>query len=572
MQSIDSNTLSDNQYENNISDIINNKIDKILLHFDLNDSHLHNKSLYYTQNQFIHDFQNISKNDLNFMHFNIRSLNKNFEQLNLLLDNIEINNFVIGLTETWFQDQPHSYYSLSHHNLIFNNRVAKRGGGVAMYVPDHFTFNVLDDINLMNQGMESVFIEIILEKRKNVIVGTVYRPPSSNQNEFLVEIQHLLSHPLFQNKHCIIMGDFNIDLLKCNDNHFSHDFLDTLLSFSFVPVILKPTRLSSHSSTLIDNIFVNVDHLKIDSGIVLSDISDHCPVYCRIQSFFDTTKLPPPVKMIRKFTIPKINKLKQKLELVNWSEVLVQNDVNTSYTKFIDVLKNALDECIPLERCKFDSYKHEPRNPWISKSLLKSINRKNNMYYKFRANPTPKRRDKYNKYKNILTRILRVEKRKYFSLQFEKNKFNIKETWRIINNALNRNSNSKRLTQIKVGDRITTNKETIANHFNDYFSNIGPTLAKNVPTVEKPFYSFLENKNQCSLFLMPTNSLEIMKIVKGFKDNRSTGNDDVSNHLLKYIIHEIIVPLEHIFNLSLVQGVVPDLIKIAKVVPIFKKR
>ena len=156
-------------------------------------------------------------------------------------------------------------------------------------------------------------------------------------------------------------------------------------------------------------------------------------------------------------------------------------------------------------------------------------------------------------------------------MQFEKNKFNIKETWRIINNALNRNSNSKRLTQIKVGDRITTNKETIANHFNDYFSNIGPTLAKNVPTVEKPFYSFLENKNQCSLFLMPTNSLEIMKIVKGFKDNRSTGNDDVSNHLLKYIIHEIIVPLEHIFNLSLVQGVVPDLMKIAKVVPIFKK-
>ena len=124
-------------------------------------------------------------------------------------------------------------------------------------------------------------------------------------------------HPLLQNKYCIFMCDYNVDLIKCKDNQFSRDFLDTLLSYSFIPAISKPTRLSSHSCSLIDNIFINVGHLKVESGIILSDISDHCPVYCKIDSFLGPTKLPPPSKMIRKFTVPKIDNLKEKLEISN---------------------------------------------------------------------------------------------------------------------------------------------------------------------------------------------------------------------------------------------------------------
>ena len=81
----------------------------------------------------------------------------------------------------------------------------------------------------------------------------------------------------------------------------------------------------------------------------------------------------------------------------------------------------------------------------------------------------------------------------------------------------------------------------------------------------------MKNKNQNSIFFNPTNSSEILKLVKNFKEKRSTGHDEVSNFLLKNIIHEIVIPLEHIFNLSMTQGVVPDIMKMAKVVPIFKK-
>ena len=60
-----------------------------------------------------------------------------------------------------------------------------------------------------------------------------------------------------ENKPFVILGDFNLDLLKY-DSHFDTDnFLDIMLSYRFQPHIVQPTRITDHSSTLIDNIFFN---------------------------------------------------------------------------------------------------------------------------------------------------------------------------------------------------------------------------------------------------------------------------------------------------------------------------
>ena len=175
--------ISDEQYEQNISNVINSNAEEFEYSFDSNDNSLIN-SRYYTQNQFVSKLQSAGENDLNFLHLNIRSANKNFEQLSLLLDKINADSFVIGLTETWFTDNPHTIHSLSKHNLIFNNRIYKRGGGVALYVPIHLHYIILNELNQMKETMETVFIEIKVPKRKNLIVGTVYRPPSSDHNTF----------------------------------------------------------------------------------------------------------------------------------------------------------------------------------------------------------------------------------------------------------------------------------------------------------------------------------------------------------------------------------------------------
>ena len=68
-----------------------------------------------------------------------------------------------------------------------------------------------------------------------------------------------------------------MNLLNYNDHQSTNDFLDSLASNSFIPYILHPTRITSHSKTLIDNIFSNYIFHEIISGNIIATISDHLP-------------------------------------------------------------------------------------------------------------------------------------------------------------------------------------------------------------------------------------------------------------------------------------------------------
>ena len=83
----------------------------------------------------------------------------------------------------------------------------------------------------------------------------VYRHPNGNLDHFMEYLDHTVEMVHRENKICLLMGDFNIDLLKANLNIASDNFLNSLGSYFFQPQILQPTRITNHSSTLIDNIY-----------------------------------------------------------------------------------------------------------------------------------------------------------------------------------------------------------------------------------------------------------------------------------------------------------------------------
>ena len=92
------------------------------------------------------------------------------------------------------------------------------------------------------------------------------------KNNCLNQILEILSK---EHKQVFLYGDFNINLLNYNDHQPTNDFLDSLASNSFIPYILHPTRITSHSKTLIDNIFSNYISHEIISGNISATISDH---------------------------------------------------------------------------------------------------------------------------------------------------------------------------------------------------------------------------------------------------------------------------------------------------------
>ena len=78
-----------------------------------------------------------------------------------------------------------------------------------------------------------------------------------------------------------LAGDYNIDLLKSSVNSHTNDFLNHILSYNLFPAIAKPTRITTDTATLIDNIFMNTfDEIeRIHTGILYTDVSDHLPVF-----------------------------------------------------------------------------------------------------------------------------------------------------------------------------------------------------------------------------------------------------------------------------------------------------
>jgi len=104
---------------------------------------------------------------------------------------------------------------------------------------------------------------------------------------FLETFNEILTIITKDNKHCYVMGNFNLDLLHYNHHVPIHEFIDSLFSHALFPLISNPTRLTSYSATLIDNIFTNNLSKNVFNRIVLNDLFDHSSVF----NYFDNEAL-----------------------------------------------------------------------------------------------------------------------------------------------------------------------------------------------------------------------------------------------------------------------------------------
>ena len=148
----------------------------------------------------------------------------------------------------------------------------------------------------------------------------------------------------------------------------------------------------------------------------------------------------------------------------------------------------------------------------------------------------------------------------------------MRQTWQTINNVIGRGQKHSLPNQFKrESGTIITNPEVISNEFNDFFVNVGPNLASQIKHSGKDYYDYLTAPLQHSMFMKPIVESEFIKIVNKFDQNKSAGHDDVGNFIVKHVVKEIAQPLTSIFNLSISTGIVPDNLKIAKVIPIYKK-
>ena len=172
--------------------------------------------------------------------------------------------------------------------------------------------------------------------------------------------------------------------------------------------------------------------------------------------------------------------------------------------------------------------------------------------------------------RNFVTIKLRQAKRNYFNGKFDEVKDNIKSTWKLINNLFNKNKNrDKTIDSLEIETKKITNKQDIANSFNDFFVNISTKLQhSNSNSKDNAFQDYLKTPNKHTLFFKPVTASEIITIVDDMKNYSSSGIDDIDIKVVKHVISLISNPLASIFNDCLFNGTFPTKMKIAQVTPI----
>ena len=139
-------------------------------------------------------------------------------------------------------------------------------------IANHLSYKCCNDLNICKKNeLESTLIEIVNPSKSYIAVGVIYRHPSMDLSEFNCNyLNKLFENISKQKKSITLLGDFNVNLLNYNEHSQKNEFLDFLASNSFIPLILQPTRKTSRSNTLIDNILSNADPDIISSNLTAS--------------------------------------------------------------------------------------------------------------------------------------------------------------------------------------------------------------------------------------------------------------------------------------------------------------
>ena len=420
------------------------------------------------------------------LHLNIRSINANFENFKNLLEESKYIFNVICLSETWSTDKDfyeNSLYHLDNYNAIhFQRNVNKRGGGVLIYLKKELTYKIRDNLSNSDCNGEFLTIEIINKFSKNYIITCCYRPPNGKVKNFNNHLNKIFDKAKCEKKGFFILGDVNLNCFNYNDNLDVRDFYNNTFQHGAIPLINRPTRVTTSTATLIDNIMTNsFFEASLQKGIIKTSISDHFPIYAAIILNKKCAKTPIKTKIAKRcFSERNINNFKAGLREVEWNFVDTDN-TNLLFEYFSETFSKLYEKHFPLEE-KFVKNK-DLSSPWMTKGMKKSSKQKQKLYIKFLKHNTEASKIEYKNYKNLFEKLRKKSKQSYYSSLINQHKNNSGKIWQIMKEIIGKKkSKSDSLPKmLKCGEKSIHSQELIANEFNNFFTNVGPSLANKIP-------------------------------------------------------------------------------------------
>ena len=504
------------------------------------------------------------------------------------------------------------------------------GGGVGFFVKEGLNYEIIHFDGEFEKGVyESIWVKLNIDG-KMCIVGNIYRPntaPLASLPKATEIHKNILKSIKSDRQLCkastVVVSDFNVNLLNFNTHPETAEYADLHMAYGLLPMITKPTHIYNTGASLIDHIFVTPAKNPVTTGVLVCDISDHFPTFYIEE--LQQAHTPPASNYGRRINEKTMPHFKQLLEQTDWSSLPDQNP-GVYFDSFFSTLQEKFNQAMPMT--KFPPPRKKPDPPWFTASLKVSNKKKAKLYRKFLTKKTSDSKKEYKAYANIYKNLVKNAKRKYYENLVTKYHKDTRKVWGVIREVVCQSKkNGTRfpdfflepaaanhpntpqppappagstksplsspaavpLTPARVSrspqtcsgneeSRNTqkiTERQAIADGFNTYYCSVGPDLSAKIdkkqsclPNLPHPLSNLPSVDTTFEIHQI--NLATVSLLIDSLSNKTSSGTDGISNKLLKYVADPLLKPLQKLINISIQSGIVPQQLKKAKVLPIYK--
>ena len=410
------------------------------------------------------------------------------------------------------------------------------------------------------------------------VIGNIYRHPGSQYKLFCERLCKSLEILNETKTKYILVGDYNIDLLKYNLATDVTNYTNSLNSTGCNVHVDKPTRIAKNSATCIDHVYSNLTPDRLTNRIILSDASDHFSILTKVpdanqpndknQFFYRRSKLSS--QEWEQFNIELKYILREKLAYIKNTNDF---DQNAAANLIRNAYHHLIEKFMPIKTLS-RKQKRFFNKPWITKGLKVSISTKNKMFKLSKSSSDPCVTEKYKAYRNLLTRLKFKARNNYYAelaIQYGNDKSKI---WRLVKEITNKKKSTNNTIKVivdKAGRKLRDPK-LIANSLNEHFSSVGEKMASefvNNADSKDPL-DYVSTNIENSFVPALTDVSEILKLIMKLRDKKASGYDAISNKILKSTRNVIAPYIAILFNSCIRHGVFPECFKKAQIVPLFK--
>ena len=496
------------------------------------------------------------KNFIRFGHLNAVSVPKHREEIYRVIRETLLDIFAVCETNIK-PGTPSHLYQMPGYKLIRADRTHSAKGGLGVYCKSEYNPKKIA-IKYEKLQPELLFIELEINRNK-VAVGVIYKSPAASYGVY-AEIQEIIAFITTKYKHVIIMGDFNIDLLK-NDRP-SNFFRNTILKpFSLHQVINEPTRITENTATSIDHIFVTESENVKHSGVAdFPGISDHCMIYMAYSLKRPKFK---PVKIVRRdFKHFNENDYIADMEIAPWGNIhtLGEDNNEISIDDKVTVLENIfrenIDKHAPLKEI---TIKKPIKSFWMTDEILHLMDTRDKYKNMFNRYKDQFFHDRYKELRNKVNHKIRRVKMAEFNKTINEKVKDSKQFHKALKkhnvvSASKPDNTSCGFSPNKLNDTFSANNNNPVN-----FEKITNTI-NNINRQEK--------KGGCFRF-QDVSERDVIEVVKSLKSN-AVGVDEISSYFVKLSIVQSAAAIADIVNTSFRYNTFPERWKKAIIIAIPK--